>query len=232
MKISRSTVHVLIVLEVIVLIMVIALSVLHPWTTTPKHDLVSESTEEGDNDNRIPEYTKPEVTEEILAVVEEMSIEKKVAQMLITTFEELTDAEEVTKLNKTLKSAIKKYPLGGILYAEALEEEDSTLIEDVKAFYLEETNLPVCIVEDVRFAYQDLKVLSLENMMATSEQPISAKEAAIMAVQADCDMLYCKEEFKEAYEGILEAVEEGEITEEAIDAAVARILAYKGQLEE
>lgn len=52
-------------------------------------------------------------------------------------------------------------------------------------------------------------------------------DAAVMAVQAGADMLFCSGDFKKAYNGILNAVEKGEITEERIDESLYRIYRVK-----
>jgi len=51
--------------------------------------------------------------------------------------------------------------------------------------------------------------------------------AALMAIQAGCDIVLMPDDFAAAYEGILEAVKEGSLEEEKIDQAVERILTIK-----
>lgn len=55
----------------------------------------------------------------------------------------------------------------------------------------------------------------------------SAAEAAVLAVQAGADMLYCPSGFTEAYQAVLDAVGAGEIAEEQLDRAVGHILTQK-----
>lgn len=52
-------------------------------------------------------------------------------------------------------------------------------------------------------------------------------DAAVMAVEAGADMLFCSGDFKKAYNGILSAIEKGEITEERIDESLYRIYRVK-----
>lgn len=52
-------------------------------------------------------------------------------------------------------------------------------------------------------------------------------DAAVMAVEAGADMLFCSGDFKKAYNGILDAVEKGEISEERIDESLYRIYRVK-----
>ena len=51
--------------------------------------------------------------------------------------------------------------------------------------------------------------------------------AAVMAIQAGCDMVLMPDDFAAAYEGVLEAVNEGSLDEEMVDQAVSRILTIK-----
>lgn len=64
------------------------------------------------------------------------------------------------------------------------------------------------------------------NMGAISDY-YSSEEAAIYALQAGCDMLLMPENFEEAYNGVLEAVKNGTISEERIDDALRRIYRIK-----
>ena len=52
-------------------------------------------------------------------------------------------------------------------------------------------------------------------------------EAAVMAVQAGCDMILMPDEYDNCYQGVMEAVQNGTITKEQIDAACTRILTAK-----
>ena len=60
----------------------------------------------------------------------------------------------------------------------------------------------------------------------------SSSEAAVMAIQAGADILLEPADFREAYEGVLDAVHDGTITEERIDESVYRILRVKFRMQE
>jgi len=64
------------------------------------------------------------------------------------------------------------------------------------------------------------------NMAAISDY-YGADEAAIMALLAGCDMLLMPEDFEKAYQGVLQAVQDGHISEERIDDALRRIYRMK-----
>lgn len=55
----------------------------------------------------------------------------------------------------------------------------------------------------------------------------AADEAAIMALRAGCDMILAPEDFETAYTGVLEAVENGQISEERINDSLKRIYRIK-----
>lgn len=52
-------------------------------------------------------------------------------------------------------------------------------------------------------------------------------EAAVTAIEAGADIILMPEDFKEAYEGVLEAVRSGELSEERINASMVRIVKAK-----
>ena len=52
-------------------------------------------------------------------------------------------------------------------------------------------------------------------------------EAAVMAIQSGCDMILMPAEYESCYQGILEAVQTGSITEEQINQICIRILQTK-----
>ena len=64
------------------------------------------------------------------------------------------------------------------------------------------------------------------NMSAVSDYYDSA-EASIMAIKAGCDMILMPEDFAEAYNGVLEAVRNGTISEERINDSLRRIYRIK-----
>lgn len=61
-----------------------------------------------------------------------------------------------------------------------------------------------------------------------------ADEAAVMALRAGCDMIYTPENFETAYNGVLEAVQNGTISEERVNDSLRRIyrIKYADKLEQ
>ena len=376
MRIPRSATSFLIAIEAIAMVIVLVLCVVHPWATNPKNDLGGNNTEFADNQNGAQENTEnligsvvgsetemePEsevnevevvFSEEVLAKVDAMTIEQKVAQLFIITPEALTGADKVTVTGNATKNAIKQYPVGGLVYSsinfqgkaqaknllsgvqnhymsefemplflmisEQGGEESSPLATTVHykveaapsevgatadaqnavqvatniSTYLKEVGFNMNIAPNVEVYSQDTSVSSImvaetvstfetkgistvlhtftSNQVDASEDDLLVYKAGIdagcdsimvsgatkemvhylranmqyggllihdglatdnvvAAVQAGVDMMYCPENFVEAYQAVLDAVNAEEISEETLDTAVARILTCKGNL--
>lgn len=85
------------------------------------------------------------------------------------------------------------------------------------------------IVTDVlraQLGYDGIIITDAMNMGAITTYYGSA-EAAIAAIKAGCDMILMPEDFKAAYQGVLEAVNNGEIPMERIEESLMRIYRVK-----
>lgn len=67
-------------------------------------------------------------------------------------------------------------------------------------------------------------------MMGAVKDSYTSREAAILAIEAGCDILLMPYDYCEAFEGIIEAVHSGRLTESRIDESVARIMELKGRI--
>ncbi len=74
--------------------------------------------------------------------------------------------------------------------------------------------------------FAGLVVTDALNMAAVTRQ-YSSGEAALNALQAGCDILLMPEDFQEAYDAVLAAVEEGTLSTQWLDETVGRILQFK-----
>lgn len=74
--------------------------------------------------------------------------------------------------------------------------------------------------------YDGIIITDALNMGAVTSSYSSA-DAAVRALQAGNDMLLMPENFQEAYQGVLTAVENGTLSEERINQSVERILKVK-----
>ena len=77
--------------------------------------------------------------------------------------------------------------------------------------------------------FEGLIVTDALNMGAITEHYTSG-EAAVAALKAGADLLLMPEDFGAALEGVLEAVESGEISEDRLDQSVLRILERKTEM--
>lgn len=80
-----------------------------------------------------------------------------------------------------------------------------------------------------KMGYQGIVITDAMNMGAITNR-YNSREAAVMAIQAGADMLLMPDDFKEAYKGILEAIENGDLEKSRVDEAVKRILDLKFQI--
>ena len=87
---------------------------------------------------------------------------------------------------------------------------------------------PVMIREVLRgeLGFSGVVITDALNMGAVTNR-FSSQEAAVMALQAGVDLLLMPEDFQSAWQGVLEAVQQGDLSVERIDESVARILLLK-----
>ena len=78
--------------------------------------------------------------------------------------------------------------------------------------------------------FDGMVITDAMNMGAITAQ-YSSSEAAVAALNAGVDMLLMPEDFQSAYQGVLDAVKDGTVSEERIDESVRRILELKLEME-
>lgn len=74
--------------------------------------------------------------------------------------------------------------------------------------------------------YQGIVITDAMNMGAIAND-YSSSEAAVAALEAGVDIILMPEDFVEAYQGVLDAVSDGSLSEERINESVERILRLK-----
>ena len=77
--------------------------------------------------------------------------------------------------------------------------------------------------------YEGIIITDAMNMGAIAEN-YSAADAAVRAIQAGIDVILMPSDFYSAYQGILDAVQAGTLTEERLDESVERIIELKLKL--
>lgn len=90
-------------------------------------------------------------------------------------------------------------------------------------------SLSAVVVTDLlrgEMGYRGVVITDAMDMKAISEY-YSSGQAAVLALKAGCDMILTPENFREAYEAVLSAVQDGTIAEERINDALRRIYRIK-----
>ena len=77
--------------------------------------------------------------------------------------------------------------------------------------------------------YDGIVITDAMEMGAIAENYDSA-EASVKAIEAGCDMVLMPADFRAAYNGVLEAIESGRISQERLDQSLTRILRNKNRL--
>ena len=107
--------------------------------------------------------------------------------------------------------------MAGQISAPAITGDDtpSSLSRQMLTGYLRDT-----------MGYDGIIITDALNMGAIQDNYPSGN-AAVMAFTAGADLLLMPSDFKEAYNGILDAVQNGDMTEKRIDESLTRILKVK-----
>lgn len=95
-------------------------------------------------------------------------------------------------------------------------------------------NTPSCMSEAVvtgilreELGFEGVIITDAMNMGAITNYDYGADGAAILALKAGCDMILMPDDFEVAYNGVLEAVKNGTISEERINDSLRRIYRIK-----
>ena len=81
-----------------------------------------------------------------------------------------------------------------------------------------------------QLGYQGIVITDAMNMGAITGS-YTADQAAVMAVNAGADMILMPQDYETAYNGLLQAVQDGTITEDRINESVTRIVKVKLQMQ-
>lgn len=98
---------------------------------------------------------------------------------------------------------------------------------------LTESEATICSMSEnvVQYLRRDMGFQGIIMTDSLSEEVVtrnySSAEAAVKAINAGMNMLFCPQNFAEAYQGVIDAVNSGEIKIETIDESVGRILTEK-----
>lgn len=182
--------------------------------------------------------------EEILS---SMTMEQKVVQLFLTTPEELTGVERVTISGNGTRDALRNYPVAGLIYSQKNFigfEQAETLIAGAQGYSDAAIGVPLFILinEDASL-YTDFATLSLTEQerdviaMEIGEDPALTNGIqtctykrsleVVAAIKGGMNMIYAPNNFMEFYDAVLEAVNNGTITQVRLENAVGKILTEK-----
>ncbi len=89
--------------------------------------------------------------EDVEALLNEMTLEEKVAQLFFVTPEELTGYDQVTRFGDASKEALLKYPVGGLIYFKdnlTSAEQTKKMLGSTQEFAKENINIPIFLGVD------------------------------------------------------------------------------------
>ena len=111
---------------------------------------------------------------------------------------------------------------------------DFVMVSHLAAPALTGDNTPCCMSEAVvtdilrnELGFEGVIITDAMNMGAITNYDYGADGAAILALKAGCDMILMPDDFEVAYNGVLEAVKNGTISEERINDSLRRIYRIK-----
>lgn len=186
---------------------------------------------------------------EVEAKLASMTTEQKVAQLFITTPEQLTGVDRVTISGNGTRDALATYPVGGLIYSNMNfvgYEQCEALIGGAQGHCNTAVGLPLFILisEDAPL-YADYATLSLtpqeKGSLAMELGGTPAITAGIQtctytnsievvaAIKGGMNMIYAPANFIEMYGAVLEAVNNGTITQVRLENAVGKVLMEKLQ---
>jgi len=119
---------------------------------------------------------------------------------------------------EAIKAGVPMIMVGHLL-CQGLEEGDTELPASLNPKVIEE-------ILRKRLSYDGLVVTDSLQMEAASAV-CTPDQQAVMALEAGADLVLMPVDFEQAYQGLLDAVEDGTITEERLDESVRRIVAAK-----
>lgn len=287
MKSEKGLVHLLIAGEIVLLVLLVVFGIVKQVSEPEENTEIVVSTqnnvfeEENETETENTESTELAVepivfSDEVEAMLAEMTVEQKVAQLFIVSPETLTDNARVTVAGNGTRTALGNYPVGGMLYTASnylgrtqmedlikgaqemsLEISGQNLFAGTRVEIEEQPMLAVAWTGAERILANLLRVagdtdrasvegLVLMSYIETAEQLASLAGGeglccvaiepnqldAVTMLQNGADMLCITTDFPVVYETVLEAVEDGTLTEEQIRVAVGRILTQKAALNE
>lgn len=105
-------------------------------------------TQQTEIETEAPAPVIDEATKQAIAVVAEMTLEQKVAQMFVITPDSLANVKGATIFGNTSKNAYSKYPVGGLIFTSKNlkgKAQTADMAAKMKAYAQEVTGLPLFV---------------------------------------------------------------------------------------
>ena len=239
MKIPRTAIHLVIGVEAVVLILVLVISILNPVK-----DAVTKNDFKDNSQNRAEDSAEKETelnteddvvstitfSDAVISKVAGMSLEQKVAQMFVTTPEQLTGMRQVTATGNTTKNAISAIPVGGLVYSALNFEgsvQTSSMTRTLQNYYKEQFGMPLFLMV-AETGGTEASPLATSNGFPVEKTPaeIGAENNAVSATATATNIAaYMTNQGLNTNIGIEAAYSED--VEIAVDMLDATVLAYK-----
>ena len=120
-----------------------------------------------------------------------------------------------------------------IPFRDNLKKADTVMIAHITMKKVTRDGLPATLSRTIitdklrkELGYDGVVITDALNMGAINDNYTSS-EAAVLAIEAGCDILLMPYDYREAFDGVIKAVESGRISEARIDESVKRIMKLK-----
>ncbi len=125
-----------------------------------------------------------------------------------------------------------------IPFKENLAGADSVMIAHIIMKNVTDDDLPATLSHELitgklrgELGYDGVVITDAMNMDAIAKH-YKSDEAAVMAIEAGCDVILMPYDYAAAFEGVMNAVKSGRISEQRINESVARIMALKSKMQD
>lgn len=199
------------------------------------------------SDMTIHQILEEEIEMQVNEYIKSMSLEKKIAQLIITTPESLIGISQVVQAGDTTRKKINQHPVGGLIFSDKnfntivqIQEIINSILvynpypifialDDVAATRVGNTNTSI---EDINatMVYRNKSLYIGKDEVEMDHLVIDIVEfekEAIELLKGETEMLIITSKYEDFHGAIYNAVIEGKLTEEEINLKLKSILEYK-----
>ena len=195
------------------------------------------------------QLSEQQIQEEVSKQLEEMSIERQVAQLLITSPEALTGIGIAVQAGDTTKMRLKQYPIGGMTYTEKnfeVIEQITTMLENIQLY----SNIPLFLImnelgaERIENTNHSLYEVGInmqqveDEIYMISENDSKPVKDSLTIVKLDgksgsellsneADMIIIEDDFFTTYKNLVNEVSKDSELAGIIQGKVKKVMSYK-----